>query len=94
MPAPRGASVISLARQDNGDLMVTKSFENGEQELMTISNSGPDKNNPPEGLVQIGGEQQEAPPPIEQQLDADLSGAGIAENAATGGNAIDAILGA
>ncbi len=83
LPPPRGASMISLDRQDNGDLMVTKSFENGETELLTISNSETDQ--PPEGLVQIGG----AP---EQQLTASTDPAGIVENAASGGNALDAIL--
>jgi hypothetical protein len=81
----RGASTIQLERIGNGDLVVTKTFENGEPEIMTISNSGgAASTQPPEGLVQIGTGDQE------QGIVADQGG--IVENAALGGDAINAIL--
>ncbi len=89
MPESRGAAVISLDRQDNGDLMVTKSFENGETELLTISNQQPSSTQPPEGIVQIGGDQVQ---PIEQQLQAGIDDGGILETAALGGDSLDALL--
>lgn len=87
-PAPvaaRGASTIQMERNVNGDLMVTKTFDNGEAEVMTINNSGAgDESQPPPGLVQIGaGDQQ---PGIASDQ------GGIVENAAMGGDAINSLL--
>ena len=93
LPAARGAAVISLARQGNGDLVVTKSFEHGDPEIMTISGNAPTPQLPA-GFVDVT---PDAPgradiPPIEQQLQAGIDTGGIAANAATGGNAIDQLL--
>ncbi len=89
LPAPRGSAVVSLDRQENGDLMVTKSFENGETELLTISSQQPSSTQPPEGIVQIGGDQVA---PVEQQLSAGIDDGGILESAALGGDSLDALL--
>ncbi len=87
LPAPRGAATVSLVRQDNGDLMVTKSFENGETELLTVSAPAPPQETPA-GLVDV------TPPDSEQQPSA--GGAGgqeIVQAAALGGDSLDTLLG-
>ena len=89
MPSARGSAVVSLDRSESGELMVTKTFDNGETELLTISNQQQSSMQPPEGVVQIGGD--EAPPP-EQQLEAGGEAAGIASAAALGGDSLDALL--
>ena len=89
MPAPRGAAVVALSRQENGDLMVTKSFENGEQELLTISNQQPSSTEPPDGLVQIGGNEQA---PDDQALSGAVDPGGIVDAAALGGDSLEALL--
>lgn len=89
LPTPRGAAVISLDRQENGDLMVTKSFENGETELLTISNQQSSSTQPPEGLVQIAsGDEQTG----EQELAPGPEGENIVQSAALGGDSLDALL--
>lgn len=89
LPQARGAAVINLDRKENGDLRVTKSFENGETELLTISNQQPSSTQPPEGLVQIGGDEVQ---PIEQQLSAGIDSDDLLETAALGGDALDALI--
>lgn len=89
MPTPRGAAVVQLSRQENGDLMVTKSFENGETELLTISNQQPSSTEPPEGLVQIGGDEQA---PDDQETSGAVDPSGIVDAAALGGDSLDALL--
>jgi len=89
LPESRGAAVVSLARQENGDLIVTKSFENGETELLTISNTSSAVNLPvPPGFTEITG----AEAPVEQQLSAGIEAPGIVESAALGGDSLDALL--
>lgn len=88
MPPPRGAAIVNMDRQENGDLMVTKTFENGESELLTISNQQPSSTEPPQGIVQIGGDQA-AP---EQQPLTGIDSGGIVEAAALGGDSLDALL--
>ncbi len=88
-PPPRGAAVVNLSRQENGDLMVTKSFENGETELLTISNQEPSSTEPPEGLVQIGGNEQA---PDDQESSGAVDTGGIVDAAALGGDSLDALL--
>ena len=88
--AKRGAATIHLERDINGDMLVTKTFEHGEPEIMTISNSAPEDNTQTQpGFTEItpGTEQ----PGTEQPGIAAEQG-GIVENAAMGGNAINAIL--
>ncbi len=89
MPAPKGAAIVSLERQVNGDLMVTKTFDNGETELLTISNTNTPENQPvPDGFIDVTPGEQ----PGELQ---DFSGAdsgGIVESAALGGDSLDALL--
>ncbi len=89
-PAPRGAAVLHLDRQENGDLMVTKSFENGESELLTISNQQPSSTQPPAGIVQIAGNQ--APTAGSEQLPPAAGGEDIVQAAALGGDSLDTLL--
>ncbi len=89
MPPPRGASTVQLQRGDNGDLVVTKSFENGESEVMTISAKAPEQIIPG-GFVDVTPGQQGTPE--QQQSFAGLDAGGIVETAALGGNSLDALL--
>ena len=89
MPAPRGAAMVNLERQENGDLIVTKTFDNGETELLTISNTNTAENQPvPEGFVDVTPAEQ----PGELQDFAGADAGGIVENAALGGDSLDALL--
>lgn len=89
LPASRGAAVVQLNRADNGDLMVTKTFENGETELLTISNTAPGAPLP-EGFVDVtpGEGEQSAP----EELSPGVDSGNIVQNAALGGDALDALL--
>ena len=88
LPAPRGASTIALERQPDGGLLVTKTFENGETELMTISNTSAAENQPvPEGFIDVTPAEQ----PGEQTTGA-VDPSGIVESAALGGDSLDALL--
>ena len=88
LPAPRGPAVITLDRQENGDLMVTKSYKNGDTELMTISNQQPGVPEPTPGFTEIGGAKDK---PAEQTTGA-VDPGGIVQAAALGGDSIDALL--
>ncbi len=89
MPPPRGAAVVSLDRQANGDLMVTKTFDNGETELLTISNSETAESQPtPEGFVDVTPAEQ----PGALQDFAGVDSGGVVESAALGGDSLDALL--
>ena len=81
--APRAAATVVLERQADGGLMVTKTFENGETELLTINT---DATATPPGFVdvtpQVGGEQT-AP---------GVDSAGIVQAAALGGDSLDTLL--
>ena len=82
MPEPRGAATISLERLDDGGLKVTKTFENGETELLTI-NAASDV---PAGFTDItpqGGAEQTVP---------GAGGDDIVQAAALGGDSLDALL--
>jgi len=85
LPTPRGAAVIGLARQDNGDLMVTKTFENGETELLTISNETPGAG-APAGLQEI------ATFDAAEQTTGAVDPGGIVQAAALGGDSLDTLL--
>lgn len=98
VPEGRGAATIALERQDNGDLLVTKSFENGEPEILTISNRAAPAGIP-EGFVDVTPAAEENTQPGITGTDAlGITGgaapdqAGIVENAALGGDAITALL--
>ena len=89
LPAPRGAAVVSLNRQPNGDLLVTKTFESGEPELLTISNSNTAASLPtPDGFVDV----TPAAQPGALQDFAGVDSGGIVESAALGGDSLDALL--
>ncbi len=90
MPAARGGAVVTLNRDSNGDLMVTKTFDNGETELLTISNTTPTAPTP-QGFVDVtpGGEGEG----MTEQLSAGVDSGGIVESAALGGDSLDALLG-
>lgn len=97
IPQGRGAATVHLERSDSGDLTVTKTFEHGEPEIMTISSKAPvgfenitPNQNAPPGFTNITPNQETQP--VEQQLAAGIEAPGIVENAATGGNAIDELL--
>ncbi len=86
----RGAATIHLDRGESGDMIVTKTFEHGEPEILTISNaSRVDNSQAPPGFTEItpGAEQ-----PGTEQPGVVPDAGGIVENAAQGGNAIDALL--
>lgn len=91
LPEPKGSATINIDRNPDGGLLVTKSFENGETEILTFSSNsgfaGMKPTQPPEGLVQIGGDA-----PIEEQLSAGIEAPGIVENAALGGDSLNALL--
>ena len=90
LPPPRGAAVVQLNRQENGDLMVTKTFENGETELLTISAQQPSRTEPPEGIVQIGGDQSALQEAAQQPVPGE--GDDIVQAAALGGDSLNALL--
>ncbi len=84
-PAPRGAAMVALERQADGGLMVTKTFENGETELLTINTQV----TVPPGFADItpqAGEQtgEQAPPAA--------GGSDIVQAAALGGDSLDTLL--
>ena len=78
LPAPRGPSTINMTRQDDGSLLVTKTFENGETELLTI-------NTPPE-FTDI------TPQPGAEQSVPGEGGNDIVQAAALGGDSLNALL--
>ena len=88
IPAPRGAAMVALERQADGGLMVTKTFENGETELLTINTQvevppGFADITPQAGAEQVGGEPA-APA---------AGGEEIVQSAALGGDSLDTLLG-
>ena len=90
LPEGKGAATIHLERTDNGDLVVTKTFEHGEPELLTISNQAP-ATGIPEGFTDV------TPPGAEQPQDEttvppEVDTSGIVENAALGGDSLTALL--
>ena len=89
LPPSRGSAVISLNRVDNGDLLVTKKFENGITELLTISNSEPAAQTP-EGLTDVtpGGDGEAEAEPLEAGADS----GDVVRSAALGGDSLDALL--
>lgn len=90
LSAGKGAATIHLERTANGDLMVTKTFERGEPELLTISNQAPGRRIPA-GFTLVtptDAGQSEDQPSAAPGFDP----GGIVENAALGGNAITQIL--
>ncbi len=68
LPESRGATTIALERQDNGDLLVTKSFENGEPEILTISSKAAPAITP-EGFIDVT-------PAPEENTQTDIAGIG------------------
>ncbi len=83
-PPPRGATTVALERQADGGLMVTKTFENGETELLTINS----QTVIPPGFADItpqAGEQQPGGPPA-------AGGEEIVQAAALGGDSLDTLL--
>ncbi len=82
LPASRGSATINLERQSDGGLLVTKSFKNGETEVLTINS----QTAIPEGFTDI------TPQGGEQQASAGVESAGIVEAAALGGDSLDALL--
>ncbi len=86
IPPPRGAATVALERQADGGLMVTKTFENGETELLTINT----QTAIPEGFADItpqAGAESEAPGA------AAAGGSDIVQAAALGGDSLDTLLG-
>lgn len=90
LPQSKGAATIRMERSPNGDLLVTKSFENGEPELMTISNQAT-ADDVPEGFTDVTPTGAEQPQPAAVGA-AIADQGGIVENAAQGGNALDQLL--
>ena len=93
LPEGKGAATIHLERTDNGDLVVTKTFEHGEPELLTISNQAPTTNGIPPGFTDV----TPTVPPAEQPQDEttvppEVDTSGIVENAALGGDSLTALL--
>lgn len=90
LPESKGAATIHMVRSANGDLVVTKTFERGEPELLTISNQAPG-GDIPEGFTDVtpanAGQPEDA-----QAVAPGIDTSGIVENAALGGDAITAIL--
>ncbi len=84
-PKPRGAAMVALERQADGGLMVTKTFENGETELLTINTQV----TVPPGFADI------TPQESEQQPGATPAAGGqdIVQAAALGGDSLDTLLG-
>ena len=82
LPPPRGAASINLTRQADGGLLVTKTFENGETELLTINSEVQS----PAGFTDVT-PQAEAPP-----ASAGVDPGGIVQSAALGGDSLDALI--
>ena len=89
IPESKGAATIQLERSENGDLLVTKTFEHGEPELLTISGTAPTPSLP-EGFVDVTPDEQTQP--TAQQPSAGIDSSGIVEAAALGGDSLDALL--
>ena len=94
MPASKGAATVNLQRGDNGDLIVTKTFESGEPEVLTIASAG--------GGQPAAPSDQPDPANLETVVPAegsavgalpDAAVSGVVGNTALGGNAIDQLLG-
>lgn len=85
-PAPsRGSTTVALERQADGGLMVTKTFDNGETELLTINS----QTVIPPGFADItpqGPAEQPGEPPA-------AGGEEIVQAAALGGDSLDTLLG-
>ena len=83
-PPSRGAAMVGLERQADGGLVVTKSFANGETELLTINS----QTAVPPGFTDItpeaGAEQPGGPPAA--------GGEDIVQAAALGGDSLDTLL--
>ncbi len=87
IPESRGAATVTLQRSENGDLLVTKTFESGEPELLTISGEQPAPQLP-DGTTDVT-------PDVQQEEGPGLAGAqssGIAEGIAGGGDSLDTLL--
>ena len=92
LPEGKGAATIHLERTDNGDLVVTKTFEHGEPELLTISNQAP-ATGIPEGFTDVtppGAAEQQ--PQEETTVAPEVDTSGIVQNAALGGDSLTALL--
>ncbi len=87
----RGAATINLERSSDGNLIVTKTFEHGEPEIMTISGQSAAQETPP-GFTDITPNQESGVSADSGQPGIAGDQGGIVENAALGGNAIDALL--
>ena len=85
----KGAAAIQLARGENGDLLVSKTFEHGEPELMTISTKDANFGIPP-GFSDVTPGDQAAP--TGPQPFSGIDDGGILESAALGGDSLDALL--
>ncbi len=81
-PAARGSASVNLERQSDGGLLVTKTFSNGETELLTINS----QTAIPEGFTDI------TPQDAAQQASVGADSAGIVEAAALGGDSLDTLL--
>ncbi len=81
-PAARGSASVNLERQGDGGLLVTKTFENGETELLTINS----QTAVPEGFTDL------TPQNADRPLSAAVDSGGIVEAAALGGDSLDALL--
>jgi hypothetical protein len=79
-----------MERGVNGDLLVTKTFEHGEPEILTISNQATGRE-VPEGFTDITPNNAEQPAG-EAPSAAPIDQGGIVENAALGGDAITQLL--
>ncbi len=84
LPPPRGAATVALERQADGGLMVTKTFENGETELMTINT----QTQVPEGFADITPQAGTEAPGVPA-----AGGSDIVQAAALGGDSLDTLLG-
>lgn len=85
----KGAASIQIQRGEGGDLLVTKTFEHGEPELMTISSNAATASIPA-GFTDITPADQGAAP--DQQLLTGVDQGGIVEAAALGGDSLNALL--
>jgi len=90
--ANKGASTIHMARTAGGDLVVTKNFERGEPELMTISGQEPEQQSSRAGFVEIDLNKQPSLDTGNQAQGVAPEQGGVVENAALGGNSIDELL--
>ena len=82
LPEPRGAATIMLERQADGGLKVTKTFKNGETELLTINS----QTTIPPGFEDITPQQN-----VEQSVSGE-GGDDIVQAAALGGDSLNALL--